>query len=153
MRQPVCVCGSERLRRKKGGKNCVCVRQAIALCLSGALACQTQSHAEIMRCEESRRGQPERERERDSRAHTRKCTLTSYPSRAARCSRVSPAFLLTMSRRASGGMGLLTGGSADTGGAGATGGTGTSGTAHGGVGGAAGWKAGEGGQGLTGEDS
>ncbi len=67
------VCVSER------GEKTVCVcayaRQAIALCLSGALACQTQSHAEIMRCEESRRGQPERERERererDGRAHTR----------------------------------------------------------------------------------
>ncbi len=114
-----------------------CARQAIALCLSGALACQTQSHAEIMRCEESRRGQPERERERETVAHTHE--LTSYPSRAARCSRVSPAFLLTISRRASGGMGLLTGISADTGGAGATGGSGTSGTAHGRVGGAVGW--------------
>lgn len=132
----MCVCVEARgcvARREK--KNCVCVRQAIALCLSGALACQTQSHAEIMRCEESRRGQ----RERETVAHTRKCTLTSYPSRAARCSRVSPAFLLTMSLRASGGMGLLIGGSTDTGGAGTTGGTGASGTAHGGVGGAAGW--------------
>lgn len=44
-----------------------------------------------------------------------------------------------MSLRASGGMGLLIGGSTDTGGAGTTGGTGASGTAHGGVGGAAGW--------------
>ncbi len=114
---------------------CAYARQAIALCLSGALACQTQSHAEIMRCEESRRGQPERERETVVHTHE----LTSYPSRAARCSRVSPAFLLTISRRASGGMGLLTGVSADTGGAGATGGTGTSGTAHGRVGGAVGW--------------
>ncbi len=78
-----------------------------------------------------------REREREMVVHTH--ALTSYPSRAARCSRVSPAFLLTISRRASGGMGLLTGISADTGGAGVTGGTGTSGTAHGRVGGAVGW--------------
>lgn len=72
----MCVCGSERLRRRRGRKkkkkkNCVCVHQAIALCLSGALACQTQSHAEIMRCEESRRGQPERERQSRTRANAR----------------------------------------------------------------------------------